>query len=47
LFEEEARLKKYIDSNTNLRTKATNDFEKVGLFQANEQQRVWKDYGEH
>ena len=42
LFNEEAWLKPYIELNTQLRTKATNDFEKD--FQTDEQFRIWKNY---
>lgn len=45
-FNQSLWLKKYIDFNTNLRTKAKNNFEK-DFFQINEQFRFWKINGEH
>jgi len=45
-FNEEAWLKPYIEWNTQLRTKATNDFEK-DFFQTDEQFSIWKNYGKY
>jgi uncharacterized protein YeeX (DUF496 family) len=45
-FNQSDWVKKYIDFNTYLRTKAKNDFEK-DFFQIDEQLSFWKNDGEH
>jgi len=45
-LDEKAWLKPYIELNTNLRSKAQNEFEK-DFFQTHEQQRLWQDDGKY